>query len=70
MVNDCYPLAVGLLMIQVLLEGFDSIHVQSLECRAPEVWRGLGCWHASNVWSVGITVSRSTLYWQSCSDLN
>ena len=27
----------------VLLEGYDKIRVQSLQTRAPEVWRGLGC---------------------------
>jgi serine/threonine protein kinase len=26
------------------------------------VWRGLGCWPSSNVWSVGVTVSRISLY--------
>ena len=30
------------------------MRLQSLECRAPEVWRGLGVWHSSDVWSFGI----------------
>ena len=41
----------------VLKEGYDIIRVQSLPTRAPEVWRGLGCWPSSDVWSVGVTVS-------------
>lgn len=31
--------------------------VQSLPCRAPEVWRGLGCQHCSDVWSLGVTLA-------------
>jgi hypothetical protein len=37
----------------VLREGYDKIRVQSLPTRAPEVWRGLGCWHSSDLWSLG-----------------
>ncbi len=39
----------------VLTEGLDA-QIQSLECRAPEVWRGLGVWPSSDVWSLGVTV--------------
>lgn len=46
------------LTLVVLQEGYDKIRVQSLSTRAPEVWRGLGCWHSSDVWSLGVTVSR------------
>ena len=46
------------LIVAVLQEGYDKIRVQSLPTRAPEVWRGLGCWHSSDVWSLGVTVSR------------
>lgn len=49
-----------MLILAVLQEGYDKIRVQSLPTRAPEVWRGLGCWHSSDVWSVGVTVSRIT----------
>ncbi|KAF3491895.1 uncharacterized protein GIQ15_01412 [Arthroderma uncinatum] len=28
---------------------------QTHETRAPEVWRGLGVWHSSDVWSLGVT---------------
>lgn len=45
--------------VVVLLEGYNKIRVQSLPARAPEVWRGLGCWHSSDVWSLGVTVSQS-----------
>lgn len=31
--------------------------LQSLPCRAPEVWQGLPCRHASDIWSFGVTVS-------------
>lgn len=50
-----------MLIVLVLREGYDKIRVQSLPTRAPEVWRGLGCWHSSDVWSLGVTVSRSIL---------
>ncbi|KAF2278162.1 kinase-like protein [Westerdykella ornata] len=33
--------------------------VQSLPCRAPEVWQGLGCQHRSDVWSLGVTLVHS-----------
>jgi len=46
----------------VLQEGFNKIRIQSLPTRAPEVWRGLGCWHSSDVWSLGVTVSRNRLH--------
>lgn len=36
---------------------YDKIRLQSLETRAPEVWRGLGCWPASDVWSLGVTLA-------------
>lgn len=49
-----------ILILVVLQEGYDKIRVQSLPTRAPEVWRGLGCWHSSDVWSLGVTVSRIT----------
>ncbi|OBT91281.1 hypothetical protein VE02_00377 [Pseudogymnoascus sp. 03VT05] len=29
---------------------------QTLETRAPEVWKGLGAWPSSDVWSVGVTL--------------
>ncbi|KAI4209034.1 MAG: hypothetical protein LQ351_007982 [Letrouitia transgressa] len=45
-----------LLIATVLQEGYDKIRVQSLPTRAPEVWRGLGCWHSSDVWSLGVTL--------------
>lgn len=34
------------------------MRLQSLESRAPEVWRGLGVWHSSDVvtWRYGLTV--------------
>lgn len=50
---------VDVLINVVLREGYDKIRVQSLPTRAPEVWRGLGCWHSSDVWSLGVTVSFS-----------
>ncbi|MCJ1365654.1 hypothetical protein MMC16_004779 [Acarospora aff. strigata] len=40
-------------------EGYNKMRVQSLPTRAPEVWRGLGCWHTSDVWSLGVTL----LHW-------
>ncbi|KAJ9296735.1 hypothetical protein DTO271G3_4934 [Paecilomyces variotii] len=41
----------------VLLQGYDKIRLQSLPTRAPEVWRGLGCFHSSDVWSFGVTLA-------------
>lgn len=40
----------------MLREGYDDKRIQSLPTRAPEVWRGLGCFHSSDVWSLGATV--------------
>ncbi|MCJ1307747.1 hypothetical protein MMC25_001395 [Agyrium rufum] len=40
-------------------QGFDEVRAQGLEIRAPEVWRGLGCWPSSDVWSLGVTM----LHW-------
>lgn len=37
-------------------EGIDWVRLQGLAIRAPEVWSGLGCWPASDVWSLGVTV--------------
>ncbi|KAJ8064986.1 hypothetical protein OCU04_007290 [Sclerotinia nivalis] len=53
--------ATGTVHIEVLIsavvtEGFKAIRVQSLETCAPEVWRGIGCWHSSDVWSLGVTL--------------
>lgn len=42
----------------MIREGFNKYRIQSLECRAPEVWRGLGCWPSSDIWSLGVTVCR------------
>ena len=42
-------------------EGFNKYRIQSIECRAPEVWRGLGCWPSSDIWSLGVTVCRHTI---------
>ncbi|KAK2836889.1 hypothetical protein FQN49_006622 [Arthroderma sp. PD_2] len=30
---------------------------QSDETRAPEVWKGLGVWHSSDMWSLGVTIT-------------
>ncbi|KAI9885708.1 MAG: hypothetical protein M1823_002473 [Watsoniomyces obsoletus] len=40
----------------MIVAGSNKDRVQCLECRAPEVWRGAGCWPASDVWSVGVTL--------------
>lgn len=41
----------------MIKEGFNNQRLQSLPCRTPEVWQGIGCFHSSDVWSVGVTVS-------------
>ncbi|OBT51065.1 hypothetical protein VE04_08597 [Pseudogymnoascus sp. 24MN13] len=41
----------------MLREGYDDIRIQSLPTRDPEVWRGLGCFHSSDVWSLGATLT-------------
>lgn len=38
------------------MEGVNGEQAQMLETCAPEVWKGLGVWPTSDVWSVGITV--------------
>lgn len=45
----------------LLEQGIDHIRLQGLAIRAPEVWRGLGCWPVSDVWSLGVTVKNSSL---------
>ncbi|KAI9755845.1 MAG: hypothetical protein M4579_004127 [Chaenotheca gracillima] len=44
----------------LLLEGINHVRLQALEIRAPEVWKGQGCWPASDVWSLGVTVRKPT----------
>ena len=46
----------------VIPEGFNKQRLQSLPCRAPEVWMNQGAYHDSDIWSLGITVRFSTLY--------
>ena len=41
----------------VVSEGFNDVRIQSLETRAPEVWQGRGCWHTSDVWSLGVSLA-------------
>ncbi|KFY45990.1 hypothetical protein V494_00662, partial [Pseudogymnoascus sp. VKM F-4513 (FW-928)] len=41
---------------QAFMEGVNGEQAQTLETRAPEVWKGLGVWPTSDVWSVGITL--------------
>lgn len=50
--------------ITAIKDGSARIRVQSLPCRAPEIWRGLPCQHGSDVWSLGATVSHCTLLLQ------
>ncbi|KMP09933.1 hypothetical protein CISG_02549 [Coccidioides immitis RMSCC 3703] len=38
-------------------DGFNDERIQPIACRAPEVWRGKGCFHASDVWSLGVTLT-------------
>ncbi|KFZ04104.1 hypothetical protein V502_10405 [Pseudogymnoascus sp. VKM F-4520 (FW-2644)] len=38
------------------IKGGEGECPQTLETRAPEVWKGLGAWPASDVWSVGVTL--------------
>jgi hypothetical protein len=45
------------LTFTVIEDGSVTQRGQSLPCRAPEVWQGYGCRHASDVWSLGVTVS-------------
>lgn len=42
--------------------GFNNYRIQSINCRAPELWRGLGCWPSSDIWSLGVTVCTRILY--------
>ncbi|ELR03244.1 hypothetical protein GMDG_01227 [Pseudogymnoascus destructans 20631-21] len=37
-------------------EGFNGQRLQSLPCRAPEVWMNQGVHHASDIWSLGVTL--------------
>ncbi|KAF1963553.1 kinase-like protein [Byssothecium circinans] len=40
----------------LVTDGFAKQRLQSLPCRAPEVWQGLGCRHSSDIWSLGVTL--------------
>ncbi|PWY87908.1 kinase-like protein [Aspergillus sclerotioniger CBS 115572] len=42
----------------VMQDGFDEQRLQSLPSRAPEVWQGHGCFHSSDVWSVGVMLAQ------------
>jgi hypothetical protein len=48
-VANSYPTAIA--------DGTVEHRVQSLAARAPEVWQGFPCRHASDVWSLAATVS-------------
>lgn len=37
-------------------EGFNEYLLQPFAMRAPEVWRGLGCFHSSDVWAFAVTL--------------
>jgi hypothetical protein len=37
-------------------DGSSTERLQCLPCRAPEVWQGYSCRHASDVWSLAVTV--------------
>ncbi|KAL2015369.1 hypothetical protein VTK56DRAFT_5745 [Thermocarpiscus australiensis] len=37
-------------------EGSNNSPLQPLAMRAPEVWRGIGCFHSSDVWSFAVTL--------------
>lgn len=52
-INKSFFLSLTLL---VLRAGFSKWRIQPNVCRAPEVWRGLGCWPSSDIWSLGVTV--------------
>jgi serine/threonine protein kinase len=55
-----HPYLLTALISIVIIEGSTKQRGQSLPCRAPEVWQGLGCQHSSDVWSLGVTVSAHT----------
>lgn len=38
------------------LDSVNDITPQSEAMRAPEVWRGVGCFHSSDVWSFAVTL--------------
>ncbi|OBT86805.1 hypothetical protein VE02_03913 [Pseudogymnoascus sp. 03VT05] len=40
----------------VIPEGFNRQRLQSLPCRAPEVWMNQGVHHASVIWSLGVAL--------------
>ncbi|KAH8693465.1 kinase-like domain-containing protein, partial [Phaeosphaeriaceae sp. PMI808] len=38
-------------------DSFTKQRAQCLPCRAPEVWQGYSCQHASDVWSLAVTLT-------------
>ncbi|CAA9956983.1 CMGC/DYRK protein kinase [Pyrenophora teres f. maculata] len=41
----------------LIRDGSVTERIQCLPCRAPEVWQGHACRHASDVWSIGVTLT-------------
>ncbi|KAI1130452.1 kinase-like domain-containing protein [Nemania abortiva] len=41
----------------LISEGPKEKRLQCIPCRAPEVWKGLGVFHSSDIWSVGVTLA-------------
>ncbi|KAF2842829.1 hypothetical protein M501DRAFT_1021313 [Patellaria atrata CBS 101060] len=45
-----------------VLEALAVFHSLNAEHTAPEVWKGLGIWHGSDIWSLEVTLKSRTLF--------
>ena len=45
----------------MLRQGVNRYRIRPIGHRAPEVWRGLGCWPFSDIWPLGVMVCCLTL---------
>ncbi|KAF2754239.1 kinase-like protein [Pseudovirgaria hyperparasitica] len=54
--SDCPVVKLGDLGVTIK-DSYTKQRAQSLPCRAPEVWQGYSCRHASDVWSLAVTLT-------------
>ncbi|KAI9700119.1 MAG: hypothetical protein M1836_002653 [Candelina mexicana] len=47
----------GEMTSRVIMEGKIDYRYQGLHIRAPEVWRGIGIFHSTDIWSLGVTLA-------------
>ncbi|KAH7388831.1 kinase-like domain-containing protein [Pyrenochaeta sp. MPI-SDFR-AT-0127] len=56
-INESQPVAKLGDLGNMIKDSFTKQRAQCLPCRAPEVWQGHSCRHASDVWSLAVTLT-------------